>query len=164
MRKGSRVQAQRGLLQGRPLDAGVGIRRELPLWSLWRGNTSLRTGLPEQPALQDRKRPGTDQPVAGTHRRRCQVEQAGGSAQESDHAVPLGPAAGTLFRLQLSDQPEVVVSLRVYFLSAVGGTRYSRTGEGRGRESESIRAPRRVADEHGGHGRAVGSSLWLGEY
>ena len=65
VREGEAVQTERGLLQRRPLHARVRLRRELPLRPLRRGHASLCPRLPEQPALQNRKRSGADQPVAG---------------------------------------------------------------------------------------------------
>ena len=43
--------AYSGLLQGRPLHAGIRVRHFFSLWPLWRRHTSLRSHLPEQPAL-----------------------------------------------------------------------------------------------------------------
>ena len=54
------------------------------------GHSSLRAGVPEQLALQDRERYGADQPVAGTQRRRRQVERARGEAQATDHPLSVG--------------------------------------------------------------------------
>src|ERR1700716_3296227 len=47
--------AQRGLLQGRSGDAGIGIRRVVSIWAAWSENAPLRAGMLEQPAVQDGK-------------------------------------------------------------------------------------------------------------
>ena len=53
VRTGAEDFAQPGLLQGRPLHAGIGVRHFFSLWTLWRRDSSLRSHLPEQPALQN---------------------------------------------------------------------------------------------------------------
>ena len=51
VRKGKAVQTERGLLQRRPLDARIRLRREFSLRALRCGHPSLRARLFEQPAL-----------------------------------------------------------------------------------------------------------------
>src|SRR5882762_8173470 len=52
--------AQRGLLQGRSGDAGIGIRGVVSIWAAWSENAPLRAGVLEQPAVQDGKRFGAN--------------------------------------------------------------------------------------------------------
>ena len=66
------------LLQGRPLHARIGLRHFLSLWTLWRGDSSLRSHLPEQPALQNRKRPAGDGGDSRAQGRSAEVAAARG--------------------------------------------------------------------------------------
>ena len=46
VRQGASVHVEFRLLQGRPVDARVGVRCEFTLWSVWIGNAPLCAGLP----------------------------------------------------------------------------------------------------------------------
>ena len=73
MRDRRRRCPRRGFLQRRPLHARVRLRYFVSLRPFRRRHRKLRAGVPEQPAVQNRKRPGTDQPGAGARGRGSQV-------------------------------------------------------------------------------------------
>ena len=77
LRQANSVQTERGLLQRRSLHAGVRIRRELPLRTIWSSYASLRACLLEQSSLQDGERSAADQLVARAWRGRQKMERAG---------------------------------------------------------------------------------------
>jgi alpha,alpha-trehalase len=92
-------------------------------WSVWRGDASLRARVSEQFALQDGKRFGTNQPLAGPFGRGGKVEQASRRAEEADYALSVGREVRMVFRLQPADRGALVLSLRNDFLSALGWAR-----------------------------------------
>ena len=61
-------RADAALLQGRSLDARIGVRSHRPLRSVRRRRHPLRPGLPQHPPLPDGAEPGRDRPGAGQGR------------------------------------------------------------------------------------------------
>ena len=137
-RVGRRIPAEQGFLRGRSRDAGVGIRSELSLRAVRRSDASLCAGVPEQPALSLRARPGAHCASAG---------EAAGCGALGQRAKPRNAAMQRyLWRPQgrrvcgLRLRARTSVGLRVHHvaLSAVGGRGDARRGEADGGEAELV--------------------------
>ena len=82
-----RLPAEPRVLCGRPGDARVGVRYRESLWAVLRSDRGVCAGLPEQPALSLRARPGTPGAAAGQRRDAAALGPAVAAAGGGDSAL-----------------------------------------------------------------------------
>src|SRR5262249_4905214 len=127
-------------------------------------HSSLRSRVPQQPALQNGKRPGADQPLVGARRGGGPLERARRQTQSADYEISVEWRAGAVLRSRLRREEDVEIQIRQHVLSAMGGIGHTRAGQGCRGEPEVVRASWWDCDEHRGNRCTVGSAIWLGEY
>ena len=157
--------ADRPVLQGRPLDARVGLRSLEPLRPVQRRHHPLRAGLPELAALPDgggrRARSTT---LLGDAQAAGDVARARGRARrDADRPLPLGRARRAVLRLQLR-RPD---SRRHYefattFYPLWAGIASPEQARARARQPGAVRGAGRHPHEHAGDRQPVGRAVRLG--
>ena len=133
-------RADAALLQGRSLDARIGVRSHRPLRPVRRRRHPLRPGLPEHPPLPDGARPGRDRPGAGQGREG--LAGAGRGAQGADRNAAVGRRRRPLLRLRLRERPPQPLPVRDDVLAAVGRRRVTDARAPRARQPAAVRARR----------------------
>ena len=137
------------LLQGRPLDARVGLRPVEPLRPLQRRRHPLRAGLPEHAALPcwRRTRRGSTT-IAGRRRGGTRLAARADARRPPSTATCGTRRRGLYLDYNFETGAAAPLPVRDHVLPAVGGPRVAGAGPPRAREPAALRAPGRAAHQH----------------
>ena len=144
----TRLPAQPRLLRGRSRHARIGLRLQRPLRPLLRRHASLRAGVPQQPALPLRARPGAPRASFRQTARRSPLGSPRQRARRCHSALSVAAQSRRVWRLRFHAQQTLDLRLPHIALSAVGRCGHARSGRRHRAEAQSVRAPRRPLHEH----------------